>query len=149
MKKIFLVILASLLALPALAEPVSCGRTDENGTNVKWPLEPVDLDCNRGFQELALCIIHRSGVKLAGDSTSEFISADDGFSLYSVTRANHPAFPMIVQRTVVQVEEGVGIETLGCGYGDKAASEQLLLQYKKQDALIAKQVEEEKAKSGQ
>ena len=116
---------------------------------MKWPLEPVDLDCKRGFQELALCIIHRNGVKLAGDSTSEFISADDGFSLYSVTRANHPAFPMIVQRTLVQKDEGVGVQTLGCGYGDKAASEKLLLDYKKQDELIAKRVEEEKAKLGQ
>ncbi len=134
-----------ILALPTWAEGEVCGRVSpgHEGTIPEWPNEPVDFECGRGFSELSLCIINRESVEWLKNAGPQFVAINDGQSVYTLTREEHPAYPMIVRREVVTVDDGsVSVRTTACGYGDRGASDQLIEDYKKFDADMMKRAQE-------
>ncbi len=137
---LFAVFALSLMTDSVHAESSVCGTVaeDHQGAIPEWPNEPVDFDCERGIRELALCILNRTGVEWLPNAGEQFAAINDGEAVYALTRETHPAHPMIVRREVRQSEDGqVHIETTACGYGDKAASDQLIENYKALDENIS------------
>jgi hypothetical protein len=126
------------LISPANSEQLPCGKVEEghSGEIPEWPNEPVDFDCKRGFSELSLCILNREGIEWLPNSGPQYASISDGAALYVLTRENHPAYPMIVRREVKEVDGAVKVETTACGFGDKAASDKLIEDYKELDNQI-------------
>ena len=133
------------MAAPARAEGESCGKIapDHKGVIPEWPNEPVDFDCSRGVTELSLCIFNREGIDWLKNAGPQFAAIYDGQAVYALTREGHPAYPMIVRREVKAGDDGeTKIVTTACGYGDKAASDQLIEDYKQLDSDIITSVQE-------
>ncbi|MDJ0921244.1 MAG: hypothetical protein QNI84_08955 [Henriciella sp.] len=120
------------------ADEQRCGTVPEGhiGEIPEWPNTPVNFACERGISELTLCILNRQGIEWLPNAGADFVAIDDGDSIYALTRDTHPAHPMIVRRKVIEEDGQVSIRSTGCGYGDKAASDELMAQYKELDASI-------------
>jgi hypothetical protein len=128
-------ILCLALSAPAWTEGEPCGQVPpgHEGVIPEWPNEPVDFDCGRGFSELSLCILNREGIDWLKNAGPQFVAIYDGQAIYALTREGHPAYPMIVRREVKQRDNGSV---------DKAASDQLIEDYKKLDADISDRIKE-------
>jgi hypothetical protein len=132
-------IVAVLIAALPLAH-AQCGKIEPSHTGriPEWPKKPVDFKCERGFSELSLCIINRTGVEWLGNAGKDFIAINDGDAVYAITRDTHPAHPTIVRRGVVENPKTgtVDLQRSACGYGDKPAFDRLMKQYEEMDLRV-------------
>lgn len=122
------------------ADELRCGTvpTGHQGDIQEWPNAPVEFACNRGASELTLCILNRKDVEWLPNTGPDFVAIYDGDAIYALTRDTHPAHPMIVRRKLFEDNEGhARIQSTACGYGDKAASDQLMAEYQELDESIA------------
>ncbi|MEO0551155.1 MAG: hypothetical protein AAFZ91_14635 [Pseudomonadota bacterium] len=130
------------------AEERRCGTVAEgnSGEIPEWPNTPVDFACERGISELSLCILNRQGIEWLPNAGDDFVAINDEDSVYALTRDTHPAHPMIVRRKAIEDDDGyISIQTTACGYGDKAASDRLMAQYKELDANITAQMRQDQS----
>jgi hypothetical protein len=84
----------------------------------------VALDCAQGFEALKAKIASQPGLDAAPKEPSEpyrAYSTSDGQASYFVTEPGAPAHPAIMMQQVTPS----GVKTTGCGFGDKAAYDQL------------------------
>ncbi len=87
------------------------------------PPEPAPLDCAKGFEALTAQALAQTLEKAPGDPNEpyEYYSSPDGRLSYLITDPTAPAHPAIMMQRAVSGD----IRTTGCGFGDKAAYDQL------------------------
>jgi hypothetical protein len=84
----------------------------------------MPLDCAQGYDTLSAKVAAIPGIKAAPADPSEpyaYYSTADGQVSYVVTQKDAPAHPAVLMQQVTPR----GVKTTGCGFGDKAAYDQL------------------------
>ena len=91
-----------------------------------------ELDCRRGFERL---VADAQGLpdsqELPVPAGSLMRAVASGPMVHSFTTPGHAAHPMIVRRDVFQRDGAVMVGLTACGYGDKAASDALVEDFKR------------------
>jgi hypothetical protein len=152
MKSTILGFVAATLLAAAPVTHAQCGKVEpgHQGTIPEWPKEPIDFQCERGFSELSLCIINRTGVEWLKNAGKDFVAISDGDAVYAITRDTHPAHPTIVRRGVASDpgSGASGFARTACGYGDKTAFDTLMKQYEEMDSRLMDGVRDRQAQEG-
>jgi hypothetical protein len=89
------------------------------------PPATVTLDCSQAFEALKAKIVAQPGLNPAPQEAAEpyrAYSTADGHASYFITEPGAPAHPAIL----MQLAAGGETKTTGCGWGDKAAYDQLV-----------------------
>ena len=82
----------------------------------------LTLQCNKGFDALVREIASTPGIVASTyDRGSDTYRDDRNYSLFVVTKPDHPAHPAIFLRFLAQTSEGTRIGNSACGYGDLEA----------------------------
>jgi hypothetical protein len=106
----------ALLLLPALGLSACAPKAP--------PAAAVTLDCSQPFEALKAKITAQPGLVAAPQEPTEpyrAYSTLDGHASYFITEAGAPAHLAIL----MQQASGAAMTNTGCGYGDKAAYDQL------------------------
>lgn len=81
-----------------------------------------NLECAKGFEALVKEIASTPGIVTSiYERGSDTYRDDRNYSLFLVTKPDHPAHPAIFLRFIVPTSEGNVINTRACGYGDLEA----------------------------
>ncbi|WP_438851900.1 hypothetical protein [Brevundimonas nasdae] len=98
------------------------------------------LDCKKGFEALVAELdAARNLIVWRHEKGLNEYRDDSDLSLYLVTLPDHPAHPAIFLRRVNVAIDSFGIDSSGCGFGDKEAFEREKTAYQLFDRMLTEE----------